>query len=140
MNINNSSDTISLPKHYTAYIFGAATSGVLQTVQVQVQDTAGKDQGECTFTGHNEPLAVRGGVAFQDTEAVVINANNSNDRQLKINFKTGSGAKPVQGFKKYKNDPVNWVTNYTYCTEDGPGGGNDYHDTTLVVSLIKNNK
>ncbi|KAJ8584020.1 hypothetical protein M405DRAFT_936865 [Rhizopogon salebrosus TDB-379] len=136
---NKSSDTIALPKHYTAYIFGAATSGVVQEILVQVQDTNSKELGECTFKGLNEPLAVRGGVAFQDTEAVVITADNNNARQLKINFKAGPG-NPAYGFKKDKQDPFSWVTNYTYCTEDSPSGGNDYHDTTLVVSLIKNNK
>ncbi|KAJ8580834.1 hypothetical protein M405DRAFT_887897 [Rhizopogon salebrosus TDB-379] len=108
------------------FVPSAATSGVVQEILVQVQDTNGKEQGECTFKGLNEPLAVRGGVAFQDTEAVVITADNNSARQLKINFKAGSGAKPVQGFKKDK-----------YRTEDGPRGGNDYHDTTLVVSFIK---
>jgi hypothetical protein len=80
----------------------AATSGVVQEVQVQVQDTDGKEQGECTFKGLNEPLAVRGGVAFQDTEAVVITADDNNARQLTINFKMGSGADPVQGFYRDK--------------------------------------
>jgi hypothetical protein len=87
---------------HAVYLLQAATSGVVQELLVQVQDINGKEQGECTFKVLNEPLTVRGGVASQDTEAVVITADNNSARQLKINFKAGSGAKPVQGFKRDK--------------------------------------
>ncbi|OAX40666.1 hypothetical protein K503DRAFT_781245 [Rhizopogon vinicolor AM-OR11-026] len=133
-------DTIVFPKNCTAYIFGTATSGTMQEVKVKVQDTDGDDENECTFKALNRPLVVTGGgLGFMDQEAVVITADGTDDRQLEIIFKAlGSDGKPqmMKGFKKDKHVPVNWVTNYTYCTEDSPAGGDDYHDTTLVVSFI----
>ncbi|OAX31350.1 hypothetical protein K503DRAFT_806132 [Rhizopogon vinicolor AM-OR11-026] len=72
-------------------------------------------------------------------EAVVVPADDNNDRQIEIDFKVfksgSTTASKIKGYKKDTHCPVSWVTNYTYNTEDG--GDNDYHDTTLVVSLIK---
>jgi len=137
-------DTISLPKNYTAYAFGTATSGMVQEVKVKVQSTDGDDENECTLKALNKPLVVTGGsLGFMNQEAVVINADDSNDRQLEIIFKAldaKGNPQVMQGFKKDTHSPVNWVTNYTYHTEDSPRGGNDYHDTTFVVSLVKINK
>jgi hypothetical protein len=77
----------------------------MQEVQVKVQNTDGDDENECTFKALNKPLVVTGGgLGFMNQEAVVINADNSNDRQLEVIFKALKGDKPqvIKGFKKDK--------------------------------------
>jgi len=76
---------------------------VTQEVQVKVQNTDGDDENECTLRALNKPLVVTGGgMGFMNQEAVVANADSSDDRQLEIIFKAFKGNTPhvIKGFKR----------------------------------------
>jgi hypothetical protein len=79
---------------------------VQQEVKVKVQSTDGDDENECTFQGFNTPLVVTGGgLGFMNQEAVVIPADDVNDRQLEIFFKVVVNGHP-QASLGYKKDTV----------------------------------
>ncbi|KAJ8583978.1 hypothetical protein M405DRAFT_936900 [Rhizopogon salebrosus TDB-379] len=154
-----SNDVIRFPKNYTAYIVGSATAGWKQEVKMKVQNLNGTDELQCTFEGTNHPMAVTsGGLGFMKQEAVVIEADNTIDRQIELDFRVfrvgATIPSDIKGFNKDTHSPLSWVTTYTvnslqsslgsgndspwhwqYSTEDG--GDNDYHDTTLIVTFVK---
>ena len=86
----------------------AATSGWKQEVKIKVQSTDGDDENECTFQGVKNPLVITGGgLGFMNQEAVVVPADDNNDRQIEIDFKVfKSGSTTASKIKGYKKDTV----------------------------------
>ncbi|OJA14261.1 hypothetical protein AZE42_06864 [Rhizopogon vesiculosus] len=95
--------------------------------KVKVQSTDGDDKKECILQAVDHPLVVTG--------------------QIELDFKVfkngGSTASKVKDYKKVIiylivdtfHEYHEVITHLRYTTKDGDD--NDYHDTTLVVSLIK---
>jgi hypothetical protein len=86
----------------------AATAGLKQEVKIKVQSTDGDDENECTFQGVKNPLVITGGgLGFMNQEAVVIAADDTNDRQIELDFKVfKNGASTASKIKDYKKDTV----------------------------------
>ncbi|KDQ57286.1 hypothetical protein JAAARDRAFT_35923 [Jaapia argillacea MUCL 33604] len=132
---------VTLPKNTIAFIFGTATSGVKQQVEVKLR-SEGTDLQDCTFEGLNTPLEVtQGGSGIAHQTTIVINPDSTRERELQLVFRSygrDGYLRDIVQLDTNVNKPIPWVTNYTYNTEDG--GDHDVHDTTLVVSVINTTK
>jgi hypothetical protein len=75
---------------------------------MKVQNLNGTDELQCTFEGTNHPMAVTsGGLGFMKQEAVVIEADNTIDRQIELDFRVFRvGATIPSDIKGFNRDTV----------------------------------